>query len=317
MGDFWNPGPPDKPQPYNPDQVVPVGKFWEPKPDPFPIAVAEPTVGPSRKAPDLIDLWANTVDQELVPRVLFVSNRHQMGKTNTMIRIAEKIQERVHGRKWCVDDLTLTCLEFMKRRKSVPEWTPLQLDEPERPIGNKSSFETEAQLFVEDLMTSPFRHIPAMFALPHSHFLNVSVWGVSTSLVVKLTKTHAQLYGMSRDMLNRSLDTYTPLVGSFTCEKAYAWDWLEYIKKRDEFDIKRGKVLEDRVAAIDGHGQEFDKEQVYQIVRGNPERFKDSRGKVSQSIIETELSVSQAKANFAAVKYNRQQVQLEQAEKQV
>lgn len=258
----------------------------------------------SRTFPNpLMQLIAETQDEGLVPRVLITSNRHQMGKTNSMMRLQEKWQEDVNGRRFHIDDLTLETLEFMRRRKIVPEWNPLGLDEPERPVGNKSWYTEEAQYFVEDLMTSPWKHIPAMFALPHSHYLNNSIFGVATSQVVKESKSHAVLYELIRDQLNRNFKTKTKATGEFDLDPAYAWDWLAYMKKREAFDTKRGKILEDKIASLQTMSTDLTKEMVYQIVLGDQKRFEDPKShEISTSAIEAELGVSYAKANFASTK---------------
>jgi len=302
----WNPEPRVKHEPDPPERL----EQAETK-----ILVRSKPEPEKKKGPSIIDIWANTIDQGLVPRVLFTSNRHQMGKTNTMIRLAEKVQEEIHSRKFSIDDCTLTCLEFMQRRKAVAEWTPLQLDEPERPVGNKSSFDTEAQLFVEDLMTSPFRHIPGMFALPHSHFLNLSIFGVCTSLIVKLSKVHAQLYELERDQLNRNFKTYTWLRGSFKAEPAYSWDWEKYIRKREDFDTKRGRVLEEKVAALHVDTRDLSPQQIYQLVSADPKRFTDpKKGRVTQALVMERLDCSFQSSRYASGKFNRMQRELELAE---
>lgn len=273
-------------------------------------------MGESRHFPNgFLDLWAQTIDEGLVPRILITSNRHQMGKTNSMIRIQEKVQEEIHGRKFSIDDLTLECLEYMERRKMVPEWTPLALDEPERPVGNKSNFEVEAQIFVEDLMTSPFRHIPGLFALPHSHYLNFSIFGVATSQIVKTSRTDGEVYEYKRDQLNRSFTTYTPRLGHISFEPAYAWDWAKYINKREAFDQKRGKELEDKMRTLRMESRNLDKDQVYSLVMADLKKFTDPRkGIVSASLVEEKLSVSYASARYAAGKVNQLQREREIAE---
>ena len=278
--------------------------------------MSEQKIWATSKHSRFLQMWAQTIDNGLVPRVIITSQRHQMGKTASMIRIMEKVQEEIHGRKFSIDDLTLTCLEFMRRRKNVPEWTPLGLDEPERPVGNKSNWDLEAQYFVEDLMTSPFRHVPALFALPHSHFLNVSIYGVGTSQIVKLSKTLAQVYELERDQLNRNFKTYTWLRGSFTLDMPYAWDWKAYMEKRDKFDIARGKLLEDKVARLHSDTRDLDKEQVYLMVKADMKRFMDPKKKntVTPSQVEAELGVSFASARYAARKINLQQREMMKAE---
>jgi len=264
-----------------------------------------------------MEIIAATEDDGLVPRIIITSNRHQMGKTNGMIRIQEKWQEELHGRKFSIDHLTLETLEFMQRRKTVPEWTPLGLDEPERPVGNKTWYTEEAQYFVEDLMTSPWKHIPAIFALPHSHYLNNSIFGVATSQIIKTTKTHAVLYELERDQLNRNFKTYTWAVGEFDLDPAYAWDWNAYMQKREAFDTERGKILEDKVKSLQVINTDLTKEMVYQIVVGDKNRFLDPKTReISTSQIEAELGVSYAKANFASTKAKRFTRQREEAEKQ-
>jgi hypothetical protein len=264
-----------------------------------------------------MEIIAQTEDDGLVPRVIITSNRHQMGKTNCMVRLHEKWEEEIHGRKFHIDNLCLEVLEFMRRRKVVPEWTPLDLDEPERPVGNKTWYTEEAQLFVEDLMTSPWKHIPAMFALPHSHYLNNSIFGVSTSQIVKNSKTHATLYELERDQLNRNFKTYTRAVGEFDLDPAYAWDWDKYMKKREAFDTKRGKMLEDKVASLQTMSMDLTKEMVYQIVIADQKRFTDKKTKeISTSAVEAELGVSYAKANFASTKAKRIIDERNKAEKQ-
>lgn len=272
----------------------------------------------SRKFPNkLLEIIALTEDEGLVPRIIITSNRHQMGKTNGMIRLHEKWEEEVHGRKFHVDNLCLETLEFMQRRKVVPEWTPLDLDEPERPVGNKTWYTEEAQYFVEDLMTSPWKHIPAMFALPHSHYLNNSIFGVATSQIVKNSKTHATLYELERDQLNRNFKTYTRTIGEFDLDPAYAWDWKAYMVKREAFDTKRGKILEDKVRSLQVINSDLTKEMIYQIVIADPQRFQDPKTKeISPSHIEAELGVAYAKANYASIKAKRFIRQRDQAETQ-
>ena len=265
----------------------------------------------------LIELIAKTEEDGLVPRVIITSNRHQMGKTNCMIRLQEKWQEELHSRKFHIDDLALETLEFMQRRKTVPEWTPIGLDEPERPVGNKTWYTEEAQLFVEDLMTSPWKHIPALFALPHSHYLNNSIFGVATSQIVKNSKTHATLYGLQRDQLNRNFKTYTKAIGTFDVDPAYAWDWNAYMKKREAYDTKRGKILEDKVASLQTISTDLTKEMVYQMVMANQDRFRDPKSnEISTSQIEAELGVAYSKANYASTKVKRFIRERENAESQ-
>lgn len=262
-----------------------------------------------------IQSWANTIDEGYVPRIMITAQRHQMGKTATMMRINEKFLEEVLGRKFHIDNLGLTCLEVMERRKIVPEWTPLDLDEPERPLGNKSNWDLEAQYFVEDLMTSPFHHIPVMFALPHAHFLNVSVYGVLTSQIVKLNKSECETFEIQRDQLNRSLDVYTPKRGHFRVGMPYAWDWKDYCEKRDKFDTRRGKVLEEKVRLLHTDTRDLDKEQVYLMVKADLRTYTDKRkGNISPGLIETKLGVSYASARYAAKKANSLQDEILKAE---
>ena len=272
----------------------------------------------SRTFPNgLMEIIAATEDEGLVPRVLITSNRHQMGKTNTMIRLQEKWQEDIHGRKFHIDDLCLETLEYMQRRKVVPEWTPIGLDEPERPVGNKTWYTEEAQLFVEDLMTSPWKHIPAMFALPHSHYLNNSIFGVATSQIVKNSKTHATIYELERDQLNRNFKTFTKNPAEFDLDPAYAWDWNAYMEKREAFDTRRGKILEDKVRSLQVFATNLTKEMVYQMVVSDPKRFEDPKThEISPSHIEAELGVPYAKANYASIKAKRIIRQREEAESQ-
>ena len=261
-----------------------------------------------------IQSWANTIDEGYVPRIMITAQRHQQGKTATMIRINEKFLEEVLGRKFDIDNLGLTCLEVMERRKVVPEWTPIDLDEPERPLGNKSNWDLEAQYFVEDLMTSPFHHIPVMFALPHAHFLNVSVYGVLTSQIVKLNKSECETFEIQRDQLNRSLDVYTPKRGHFKVGMPYAWDWKAYCEKREKFDTRRGKILEEKVRLLHTDTRDLDKEQVYLMVKADPKTYTDKKGNVSAGLIETKLGVSYASARYAAKKTINLQEEILKAE---
>jgi hypothetical protein len=263
-----------------------------------------------------MEMIAATEDDGLVPRIIITSNRHQMGKTNGMVRLHEKWEEDIHGRKFHIDNLCLETLEFMQRRKVVPEWTPLDLDEPERPVGNKTWYTEEAQYFVEDLMTSPWKHIPAMFALPHSHYLNNSIFGVATSQIVKNSKTHATIYELERDQLNRTFKTYTKHPAEFDLDPAYAWDWKAYMLKREAFDTRRGKILEDKVRSLQVINTDLTKEMVYQMVIADSKRFEDPRThEISPSAVEAELGVAYSKANYAATKAKRFIRQREQAEK--
>src|SRR5437899_477631 len=128
-----------------------------------------------------MEMFAATEDEGLVPRILITSPRHQQGKTSTMMRIMEKSEEELHSRKFSIDNFCLQPLEFVERRKAVPEWTSLGLDEPQRPVSNKNWFTQESQAFVEDLVCYAYEHKPALMALPHSHYLNGDVFGVATS----------------------------------------------------------------------------------------------------------------------------------------
>ncbi len=264
-----------------------------------------------------MEIWQHTEEDELVPRMLITSNRHQMGKTASMIRIMEKVQE-AHGRKFSIDDCCLDILEFMRRQKAVPEWTPLGLDEPQRGsnVGNKTQFSQDAQDFVEDLQTKAFRHVPALFSLPHNHFLSVAIYLVATSQIIKLSRKDAELFEYERDQLNRTGKTLTWKRGHFTIDRPYAWDWKEYMDKREKFDRERGTILEARVAARQEQASSLTKEQVYLVVAGNPHNYEDHNGNVSQSIIEAKLGVSQAKANYGAVKYRTMREKHEEAEKE-
>lgn len=254
-----------------------------------------------------LEIWARTQDDGYVPRILITSNRHQMAKTSTMIRIMEKVQEEVNGRKYHKDDCTLTTLEYVRRRKAVPEWTPCGLDEPTRGgLSNKKWMQEEAQIFVQDLVATAFRHTPFLSALPHSHFLNNEVYGVSTSLIVKESKGIATLYELWRDQLNRGLKTGTRNNGSFHVDYPYAWDWNDYMEKREAFDSKVGKINEEKLRSLELLSVDLTKEQVYQIVLSEPEKYRNPKTKeISYSEIEAELGVSAAMANYAATRVKR------------
>jgi hypothetical protein len=121
---------------------------------------------------------------------------------------------------------------------------------------------------------------------------------------------------LERDQLNRSYKTYTKHPAEFDIDPAYAWDWNAYMVKREAFDTKRGKILEDKVRSLQVINTDLTKEMVYQMVIADPKRFQDPKSNmISQSQIETELGVSYAKANYASVKAKRFIHQREEAEK--
>lgn len=266
-----------------------------------------------------LEIWARTQDDGYVPRVLMTSNRHQMAKTSSMIRIMEKVQEEINGRKYGINDCTLTTLEYVRRRKFVPEWTPVGLDEPTRGgLSNKKWQKEEALIFVQDLVATAFRHIPFLTALPHSHFLNNEVYGVATSLIVKDAKGTATLYELWRDQLNRGFKTGTKNLGTFQVDFPYAWDWNDFIKKREDFDVKAGIINEEKLRSLEIASTELTKEQVYQIVIADPDKYRNQKTKeISYSEIQAELGIPASMANFASTKAKRFLREREKAEKEV
>ncbi|HEX9196967.1 MAG TPA: hypothetical protein VF906_04150 [Candidatus Bathyarchaeia archaeon] len=266
--------------------------------------------------------WAMAEDQELTVYQMIVSNRHQMGKSSFAIRAMEKVEEEVHGRKYDPENFVFTNEKLIERFRAVGERTPLGLDEPERPAGNRNWHTQENQDLVEFLMTNAYEHKSVLFPLPHSHFLDNAIVGICTSQVVVGPKGHARLYGFSRDMLNRSMKPSTPLIAEFDFEKPYAWDWLEYLNRKREFNQERGKVIYSNVQRIQHLSSQeknpLTKDEVFQMVFANQSEYRGSNGNVSASMVEAKIpGISYATAQSAAKRVNLENRGLENAERQV
>jgi hypothetical protein len=266
-----------------------------------------------------LELWAKTRDEGLVPYILITANRLQMGKTKCSMRIGEKVMEHVEGRKWTPDLIGFDNPWFMETWQKVPEWTPLDLDEPNRPAGNRNWHSEENQALAEWLQTRAYEHRPSMFPLPHQHLLDNAIVGVCTSHIIVDYPHHAIMYEYLRDQLNRTFKTKTRYIGEMHFEDPYAWDWATYMKKRHEYTVSRGKMLEDKVRMIHNEGNRavspLSYDDILSIISANPADYSTNRG-LSATTIMAKLKVPYNKAQRAAKEVMLSQKDMERAEKE-
>lgn len=264
----------------------------------------------SRFSSWFLDKWAEVRDEGLVPYMIVSANRLQLSKTAFTMRASEKIMEEIEGCKFTVDNLGFDIPWFMQRWEEVPEWTPLILDEPNRPASNRAWHTTENQALAEWLQTRAFEHHPAFFPLPHSHLLDNAITGVCTSHVVIDRRGHALVYWYSRDQLNRTYKTRTYYMGELTFDKPYAWDWAEYMERRTDYTKQRGEKLKERVLAMHKQAEAavsiLTVEDVASIVMSEIASYKEKPDDslVSASVVRSKLKVSYSKAQQASKDVN-------------
>jgi len=252
------------------------------------------------------DTWAKTRDDGLVPYVIVTANRLQMSKTGSVMRLQEKIMEEVEGRKFDNDDMTFNALGFTDRWEKVSEWTPLSLDEPNRPggAGNRNWQSPENNALVEWLQTRAFEHRPSFFSLPHSRLLDLNIDSVCTSEIVMDRRGHGLVYEFQRNMLNRTGKTKTRYLGELFIGQPYAWDWAEYMKRRTEYTRQRGDRIRETLAAIqkssDAPIVALSQEDVLSVIMSEPKEYQQ-RGTYSPSLVASKLKIPYSKAQRACM----------------
>src|SRR5207249_4901491 len=148
--------------------------------------------------------WAQARDQGLVPYVLVTAPRLQLSKTAATITFSEEVMEKIEGRKYDVDlEMSFEVPEFLEKWGRVSEWTPVTLDEPNRPAGSRKWHTPSNQALAEWVQTRAYEHRPSFFPLPHQALLDNQICDVCTSHCIVNSRGYATFYEMDPDMLNR------------------------------------------------------------------------------------------------------------------
>ena len=108
-------------------------------------------------------------------------------------------------------------------------------------------------------------------------------------------------------------------IGEMHFEDPYAWDWAAYMKKRHEYTMSRGKMLEDKVRMIHNEGNRavspLSYDDILSIISANPADYSTNRG-LSATTIMAKLKVPYNKAQRAAKEVMLSQKDMERAEKE-
>src|SRR5213594_2459667 len=161
-----------------------------------------------------LEAWAKNRDEGLPPYMVITANRLQLSKTALAIVIGEEVLEKVEGRKWDIDMMSFEIPQLFETWKKVPEWTPLTLDEPNRPAGHRSWWTPANNALAEWMQTRAYEHRPVTLPMPHEHLLDSAIAAIVTSHAVVNSKGHATFYSIERDQLNRSIKERTPKSGT-------------------------------------------------------------------------------------------------------
>lgn len=252
------------------------------------------------------DSWAKTIDEGLVPYVIVTANRLQMSKTGSVMRLQEKIDEDIVGRKFDNDDMSFNAIGLTDRWEKVKEWTALSLDEPNRPggAGNRSWQSPENNALVEWMQTRAFEHRPCFFSLPHSRLLDLNIDSVCTSEIVMDRRGHGLVYEFQRNMLNRTAKTKTKYLGELFIGQPYAWDWAEYMKRRIEYTRQRGDRIRETLTQIQKASDKpvtvLTIEDIVSVIMADSLEYRDKQGRFSPSLIRSKLKVPYSKAQQAS-----------------
>lgn len=254
------------------------------------------------------------------------SPRHQAGKSAFVLMAMHTVEEQVHGSHADLDNFAFSNTQLMERYEIVPQHKLLGEDEPQRSTNasNRKWSSQGNQDLVEFLMQEAHSHNGVLFATPHNGFVDNHLVDIWTSLVVvgQDHKGMARLYGMDRYMLERQIKNDTPFIAQWDYrnpEKAIPDLWREYLKRKIAENAKRAVTLIENSRRADKDltaGRGMDKVQAYELVRKDPAKYKDDKGKVTGSSIEVKIpNISASAASYAAKRIN-DDIRLENAERQ-
>ena len=234
----------------------------------------------TRESNWFFDTWAEQRDEGLTPYILVTAKRLQLSKTAFTIRMGEKLMEAGLGpagrEKFDMDQMSFEIPEFMEKWLKFPEWTPVILDEPNRPAGNRAWHTPANNALAEWVQTRAYEHKPSFFPLPHEHLLDNSVVLVCTSEATLERRGHATIWEYDRDLLNRSGKARTPKRGTISFDKPYDSDWAEYMRRRIEYNQQRGEVLLEKARLLDRKEElvpVFTHNEAVQAIMAHPEDF--------------------------------------------
>lgn len=251
-----------------------------------------------------LEEWAENEKQGFVNYILVTSDRLRKGKTATAMRIYELVETVLHSREPTIQDCVLTPLEDLERMDQVSEWTPLIGDEWNRGAGHRRWWTQENQDYAEVLQTTAYKHIHRLFPMPHESLLDNAIVGVCTAQIVVEAPGIATVFAYQRDQLNRTYKNYTPFLGELRLKMPSAKLWHDYERKRDDFTMKRKKVIENRTRAnMEDALKEASApkaDEILESILANPEAYKSSHGKISAMKIAAKHKVSWHKAETLA-----------------
>ncbi len=167
-------------------------------------------------------------------------------------------------------------VEFTDKWQKVLEWTPLTLDEPNRPAGNRGWHRPENQALAEWVQTRAYEHRPAFFPLPHEHLLDNAIVMVCTSEITLSRRGYAEVLEFDPDLLNRAGKRRTPKRGTLSFRKPHPENWLEYMNARIAYNQKRAEVLRSKMMMADKKADlvpALTHEEAVQIIMSNPSDF--------------------------------------------
>lgn len=276
------------------------------------------------------DAWGKQRDEAsedygLTPYVLVTAPRLQLSKTAFTITMGEELMERGLGpagrEKFDIrSQMTFEIPPFMEAWRKVPEWSPLILDEPNRPASNRRWHEPANNALAEWLQTRSYEHRPSWFPLPHEHLLDNAIVRVCTSqAVIGPSRGYATFYQEDPDMLNRSGRTRTPKIGTLSFRKPYPEDWEVYLKARIEYNRQRGELLIQQARSIDRKADrvQFKHDDIVSVILATPTDFRGEKGQLSPTRVTNMIpGVSYGSAQKAVDDVKRLLVLRDKAERQ-
>jgi hypothetical protein len=256
----------------------------------------------TKPADQFYDLWTRTEDGsgDFPPHsiyLLITAEVNQAGKTAFSLILATKILERLHGRKFTIENVHFETDDFIERRQALGEWDIQVLDEPQRAASNRRSYEVENQIMAEYLQTHNNEHKHALLPTPHSHFIDSAIANVCTSQAVITGTGHANFYTIRRGQLNRRIEQYTPAVGwvSFLSPVHEIPElWAAYTRKRSEYNTARAKEQIAQLRTIKTQSQELKSglnvDDLVSLVVNSPDPYTGKAGRISPTLILREHS---------------------------
>jgi len=178
--------------------------------------------------------------------------------------------------KFDIDQFSFEIPEFMEKWQKYPEWTPFTLDEPNRPAGNRAWHTPANNALAEWIQTRAYEHRPAFFPLPHEHLLDNSITLVCTSEATLDRRGHATIWEFDRDLLNRAGKARTPKRGTISFDPPYAEDWAEYMRRRVEYNEKRGVLLMEKARMLNRKEEvvpSLTHDEAVSVIISNPSDF--------------------------------------------